>query len=210
MKNLFLSVLLFVSVSTIAQTDSIPYSRDFEFKEGIYLTIDQFKRNLPIPQSAIISTIPKTELNFLTLVLENKTVKYKDATGAEQEVPSATMWGYCRNRSVYLNFNKAFNRLNVIGKLCHFTAEIMVRAAYDPLYYNRGMNTSYNELRQFVLNTQTNTVREFNSESMEEFLKADPDLYAEFMKLKKRAKSDSIFIYLRKYNDKHPLYLLGN
>jgi hypothetical protein len=210
MKNLFLTILLLISVASIAQKDSIPYSRDFEFKEGIYLTIDQFKRNLPIPQSAIISPIPKTELNFLTLVLEKKTVKYKDPTGTEMEVPSAEVWGYCRNRSVYLNFNKTFNRINVIGRLCHFTAEILVRAAYDPMYYNRGMNTSYTELRQFVLDTQTNTIREFNSDSMEEFLKSDPELYAEFMKLKKRAKADSIFIYLRKFNDKHPLYLYGN
>jgi hypothetical protein len=210
MKKIFLIMLLFGSITSIAQKDSIPYSRDFEFKEGIYLTIDQFKGNIPIPESAIISTIPKTELNFLTLVLENKTVRYKDAKGAEQEVASATVWGYCRNRSVYLNFNKAFNRLNVIGRLCHFTAEVMVRAAYDPLYYNRGMNSSYNELRQFVLSTQNNTVREFTSEAMENLLQDDPELYAEFMKLKKRAKSDSIFIYLRKYNDKHPLYLVGN
>lgn len=210
MKNLVLAVLLLVSATAAAQKDSIPYSRDFEFKEGIYLTIDQFKRNLPIPQSSIISPVPKTELNFLTLVLEKKTVKYKDATGNELEVPTAEIWGYCRNRSVYLNFNKTFNRLNVIGRLSHFTSEIVVRAAYDPMYYNRGISTSYNELRQFVLNTQSNTVREFNSESMEELLKSDPELYAEFMKLKKRAKSDSIFIYLRKFNEKHPLYLDGN
>jgi hypothetical protein len=210
MKNLFLTLLFFVSITASAQKDSIPYTRDIEFKEGIYLTIDQFKRNLPIPQSAIVSTIPKTELNFLTMVLEKKTVTYKDETGAQQEVASATVWGYCRNRSVYLNFNKAFNRLNVIGRLCHFTAEVVVRAAYDPIYYNRGMTASYNELRQFVLNTQSNTVREFNSESMEIFLMSDPELYAEFMKLKKRAKSDAIFIYLRKFNEKHPLYLSRN
>jgi hypothetical protein len=210
MKNLFLTASLFVSIAALAQKDSIIYTRDFEFKEGIYLTIDQFKRNLPIPQSAIISTIPKTELNFLTLVLEKKIVTYKDPVGNQQEVTSASVWGYCRNRSIYLNFNNAFNRLNVIGMLSHFTAEVVVRTAYDPMYYNRGMTTSYNELRQFVLNMQTNTVREFNSDSMELFLQSDPELYAEFMKLKKRAKADSIFIYLRKFNEKHPLYLDGN
>jgi hypothetical protein len=210
MKNLFVAVLFSISVTALAQKDSVIYNRDFEFKEGIYLTIDQFKRNLPVPQSAIVSTIPKTELNFLTLVLEKKKVTYKDATGNEQEVTSASVWGYCRNRSVYLNFNNTFNRLNVIGRLCHFTSEVVVRTTYDPMYYNRGMSSSYNELRQFVLNTETNTVREFNSESMELFLQSDQELYTEFMKLKKRAKADSIFIYLRKFNEKHPLYLGGD
>jgi hypothetical protein len=42
---------------------------------------------------------------------------------------------------------------------------------------------------------------------MEILLKNDAVLYEGFMKLKKRAKADSIFIYLRKYNETHPLYL---
>ncbi len=210
MKNVVVVLLFFISGVVSAQKDSIAYSRDYEFKEGIYLTIDQLKSNHPIPQYAIVSTIPKTELNFLTLVLEKKTVAYKDVTGTEQQIPSSSIWGYCRNRSVYINFNKAFNRLNVIGTLCHFTADVVVVASYDPLYYHRGMSNSYTELRQFVLNTQSNTVREFNSDSMEDILKNDPELYADFMKLKKKAKSDSIFIYLRKYNEKHPLNLLGS
>jgi hypothetical protein len=52
-------------------------------------------------------------------------------------------------------------------------------------------------------------ITEFNVDAMEVILKNDAELYAEFMKLKKRKKADSIFIYLRKYNDVHPLYIYG-
>jgi hypothetical protein len=31
-------------------------------------------------------------------------------------------------------------------------------------------------------------------------------LYNEFIALKKKQKRDSIFLYLRKYNEKHPIY----
>ena len=44
---------------------------------------------------------------------------------------------------------------------------------------------------------------------MEILLKNDAELFDQFMKLKKRKKADSIFIYLRKYNEKHPLYLVS-
>lgn len=209
MRTLTIVIFLFAATNLIAQTDSVAYSRDFEFKEGIYLTITQFKQNHPISASSIVSLIPKTELNFLSEVVENKTVSFNDAAGVEQKVETATIWGYCRNRSVYINFNQAFNRINVIGSICHFTANVRVISYPDPIYYNRGIGNSYDELHQYILNTQTNMITEFNVDAMEVILKNDAELYAEFMKLKKRKKADSIFIYLRKYNDVHPLYIYG-
>jgi hypothetical protein len=40
---------------------------------------------------------------------------------------------------------------------------------------------------------------------MEYILQRDPALFAEYSALKKKQKRDQMFIYLRKYNDKHPL-----
>ena len=208
MKKIIFILLFSTSIYGFSQPDSVAYSRDFEFREGIYLTEAQFKSNTPIPQSAIVSPIPKSELNFLTQVLENKKITFKDDKGNVQEIATANIWGYCRNRSIYLNFNQAFNRLNVIGNLCHFTSEVVVLSTYqNPMYYNHGMSNSYNELRQFILSTDANVVKEFNVSSMEEVLKNDKQLYDEFMKLKRKDKANSIFIYLRKYNERHPLYI---
>jgi hypothetical protein len=208
MKKIIFIFLFFTSIVGFSQSDSVAYSRDFEFREGIYLTATQFKSNRPIPQSAIISPIPKAELNFLTQVLENKKVTYKDDNGNEQEIATSTIWGYCRNRTIYINFNQGFNRLNVIGNLSHFTSEIVVLSTYpDPMYYNHGMSNSYRELRQFIFCANANTVKDFNVSSMEEILKNDKELYDQFMKLKKKEKANSIFIYLRKYNERNPLYI---
>lgn len=207
MKKSIFIFLLVISKLTIAQTKGVAYSRDFEFREGIYLTIDQFKLNRPIPISAIISPIPKTDLNFLTQVLDQKTVTFKDERGQEQKLETSTIWGYCRNRSIYLNFNKAFNRLNVIGSICHFTSEVVVTSYQDPTYYGRGINNSYRELKQFILNTETNKIADFTVSSMEDAMQDDAELLSEFEQLRKKQKTNSIFIYLRKFNEKHPLYL---
>ena len=77
----------------------------------------------------------------------------------------------------------------------------------DPINDMYAIQPTFQELRQFIFDSQTNKIVDFNVKNMELLLKNDAELYAEFMKLKKRKKADSIFIYLRKYNEKYPLYL---
>lgn len=206
MNKLFTILFSFFSLIVISQPDSIPYSRDYEFKEGVFFTPKQFKQNNPILKLSISSGIPSNQLDFLTQVVEQKIITFKDASGNEQKLETASIWGYCQNRSFYINFNNVFNRFNVIGTFCHFTAIVSTSVGFrDPMGY--GLNNSVDEMRQFVFDTQTNKVYDFNVKNMELLLKNDSDLYIQFMALKKRKKADSIFIYLRKYNEKHPLYL---
>lgn len=199
-----LIVLLFCNQFLLAQTDSIAYSRDYEFNEGIYLTIEQFKSNTPILRQSIVTSIPRNELDFFYQITEQKEVVYVDDNGKEQHVATSAIWGYCQNRAIYINLNKKFNKLNVIGMLCHFTATIRINAAYhDPMNFNNTVD----ELRQFVLDLKSNKIYEFDTANMEQLLQYDTDLHNKFISLKKREKANSIFIYLRKFNEKHPFYL---
>lgn len=207
-----INILLFVFTSSFCfGQDLVPYSKDYEFNEGVFLSLEHFKNNAPITKAMIVSGIPKTQTDFFTELVEQKTIVFKDSAGAEKTIQTASIWGYCQNRSIYLNFNKEFTRLNVIGNICHFTSMVTVQGSYrDPMDYNYGINNTYQELRQFVYDTKSNKVLDFNSKNMELLLSDDEVLHKEFMVLKKRQKTDSIFIYLRKYNEKHPLYLSKN
>lgn len=208
MTKLLTILYSFFSLATIAQNDSIAYSRDYEFTEGIYLTVNQFKQNNPILKSAIVSGFPNSELDFLKQVVQQKNIIFKDSTGKEQKVETSSLWGYCQNRSIYINFNKEFNKLNVIGTLCHFTATVVTTLGFHgPMSYGNEFNNTTEELRQFVFATETNKVYDFDVKNMEMLLKNDTDLYNQFMAIKKRKKPDAIFVYLRKYNEKHPLFL---
>jgi hypothetical protein len=210
MINRYIKLLFFIVLSiNVSAQDSVAYSRDYEFKEGVFLTLQHFLNNEPVLKSDIITSVPMNQVDFLKEVMQQKTIKYKDAAGVEKTLEVSTVWGYCQNRALYLNFNKEFNRLNTIGSLCHFAATVTTpTSSYrDPMGYNYGINTTYQELRQFVYDSSTNKVYDFNTKTMEFLLKKDDALYKEFMKLKKRKKADSLFIYLRKYNEKHPLYL---
>lgn len=202
-------ILMFVSLLGKAQPASkVAYTRDFEFKEGIYLTVEQFENNTPILKESIVSTQSKTQIDFLSQELELKTITYKDSAGVEQKVETSTLWGYNQNRTIYINFNREFNRVNLIGTLSLFSGLVVqTPMRNEPLGDMYAIEPTFTELRQFIFDTQSNKIYDFTSKNMELLLKPDAELYAQFVKLKKRAKADSIFIYLRKFNEKHPLYL---
>lgn len=209
----FVGILfMLISVCCNAQTPSIvPYSRDYEFKEGVFLTILQFKNNSPILKKDIVSMIPKSQVDFMSQMMSQNTFSVIDSSGSEQKIDVNTVWGYAQNRTIYINFNKEFNRLNVIGSLCLFSGMVArTPLRSEPISDMYAIEPVFNELQQFVLDTQTGKVFDFNVQNMEFLLKNDTALYSEFMKLKKRAKADSIFIYLRKYNEKYPFYLPAN
>jgi hypothetical protein len=135
-------------------------------------------------------------------------ITYTDSAGQKQKIQTGTLWGYSQNRAMYINFNNEFNRINLIGTLSLFSAMVVQSSMRnEPLGDMYAIQPSFQELRQYVLDTQTNKIVDFDSKNMEVLLKNDAVLYEGFMKLKKRTKADSIFIYLRKYNETHPLYL---
>lgn len=211
MRNSFVCIFILIASIGFSQTGSVPYSRDYAFAEGLFLTVHQFKNNNPISKSSIVSGISRDDVDFLKEQVKLKNIIYKDSSKYEHKIETSSIWGYCQNRTIYINYNNDFNRVNVIGTLMQFTALITTSPGFmDPMYSNYGLNTTVDELRQFVFDTQTNKILPFNVKSLTLLLKSDPELYAQYMALGKREKTDSQFIYLRKYNENHPLMLPSN
>jgi len=193
-----------------AQQKAVQYTKDFKFTEGIYLSFSDFKNNAPVPVSKIISDYNKDDRSFVEKTLSKNSVAYTDTSGREFKVKASDLWGYCQNGTVYINHGTEFNRVNIIGSICHFIATMAVQTGYDPYYYNDPFGSPYPRYTyissQFILDFESGSVFEFNVTSMEEILQRDEELYKEFSALKKKKKRDSIFLYLRKYNEKHPVF----
>jgi len=118
-----------------------------------------------------------------------------------------SIWGYSENNAVYIRMGYTFNRLMVIGSICHFTAYVTNYMATGPgTYPNQQYGAPVESLQQFVLDMKTGATYDFNPNSMLFLLSRDPQLYVEFSALKKRKRREQIFIYLRKYNERHVLY----
>lgn len=193
-----------------AQQKTVQYTKDFEFSNGIYLSFYQFKNNNPLIASKIISDYNKSDRDFFDKVLSKNNITYIDSLGKEQTFKSNDIWGYCQNGIVHINHGTDHNRITIIGSICHFVATTQRQVGVaDPFSYN---DPFYNPQQyayvsqQFVLDYETGKVLDFNVSNMEALLSRDVELFAQFTALKKKQKRDSIFLYLRKYNEKHPIY----
>lgn len=203
------SLWIFVS-GLSAQQKAVQYTRDFEFRPGVYLAFADFKSNSPVPPAWIISDYNKSDRTFPEKILSKDSFTYTDSSGNQHTVKTNTVWGYCQGGTVYINHGTDFTRLNIIGSICHFLATVAVQTGGYDYYYNDPWANPYPRYMyvssQFILDFQTGAVMDFNVPNMETLLQRDEELYQEFSSLKKKKKRDSIFLYLRRYNEKHPVY----
>ena len=227
MKRPFAICLILVLVSyngwIFSQEDSaklVKFTPEFRFEDGIYLNFDQVKHNAPIPRSRLLTNKAFDDREFLEYLLQNKTISYYDAVGGRQTVRVNDLWGFSRNGVLYIRLEDNFNRITIVGRICHFVATVTTYDTryYDPYYYspynyynNRygayPSNSSSSEMRQYMLDFETGKVVDYNVQNLEVLLMRDPELHDEYMQLRRKKKKQRKFLYLRKFNERNPLYI---
>ena len=221
-------VLFFPVFSLPGQKDSANlerYTPDYKFNEGIFLNFEQVKQNMPISKSRIVTTIAYDDPDFYDRILENKKIYYFNDLGAKEETTTNNIWGYSRNGILYINLNEGYYRITIVGSICHFVANL---TTYNPNYGNPysypyyGYYNYYNpygitpstytstEMRQYILDFKTGRVLDYNVESIEVLLMADPELHDEFTGLSNKKQKQLKFLYIRKFNERNPLYFQKN
>jgi hypothetical protein len=84
---------------------------------------------------------------------------------------------------------------------------------YSPYgsYYSpyRG-NMSRNELKQYLIDFESGKILDFDIENTELLLMKDNALYEEYVQLPHKKKKELMFVYIRRFNEKNPLYIPVN
>jgi hypothetical protein len=85
---------------------------------------------------------------------------------------------------------------------------------YNRRYYDRrnrymlqNMEDPSSELDQYLVDFETGVIWEYDLNSVKSLIKNDTELYNEFKKLSRRIKKRMMFSYIRKYNERNPLYI---
>ncbi len=217
--------LFLLALSTFAQQgekkDSLVlYDDNFEFIEGVYPNFESVKRNSPIPKGRIVSEYSYDDNDFFEQVLSKKKLFYYDQLGNKLSIESKKVWGYSRNGYLFINVEDGFYRITMIGSICHFiafhtTENYNYNNPYYYPYYSNYPNyssspSSNTEMRQYLLDFNTGQLVPNNTEGVEVLLMADPELHDEYVQLSKRKKKQMKFMYIRKFNERNPLYLIKN
>jgi len=209
--------------------DEIPlvkYSPDFEFTDGLYANFESVKENDPIPPARIVTDEDLFDRAFYDKITQLKEITIYDENGVKKVLRTEDIWGYSRNGILYINVGSAFHRISFMGSICHFVATVTTYNPnhYDPYayspyhsnsyYYNRysqpQSNVGSTDLRQYLLDFDTGDIMEYDTESVEVMLMKDHELADEYHSLSNRKKKQMKFVYIRLYNEKHPLYFPAN
>jgi len=212
MKSPLLLLFFFFATLQLSAQKVVQYAAGFEFREGVYLSFDQFKNNSPVPKKNIVSKFNRDDSEFLPNILEAKTFSYKDENDSVHKINVADVWGYSSNGNVFIKVEDDFNRIAVLGSISHFLAAITVYnnmmngPFFDPYFGPSPLPYATQEMNEMILDFQTGRTTDFTQENLESILQRDHRLYDEFIALKKSQKRDLMFLYLRKYNEKHPIF----
>ncbi len=216
-------ISLLLSSFLSGQNDSsnlVKYTPEFKFKEGVFINFQQVRSNNPIPKSRILTTAGYDDQYFFSRILDLKEIRYFDNFGIQQSVKTKNIWGYSRNGILYIGINNGFYRITIIGSICHFVAShtsygnsYYPYSSYDYRYYPYGVSPSANtttEMRQYLLDFNTGNVMDYDVQSLEVLLMRDPVLHDEYVSLRNRKKKQLKFLYIRKFNERNPLYFTKN
>ncbi len=231
--SLMLSLVMVLPLAGQQEEGMVKYSPDFKFNDGIYLNFDQVKTNKPIPKAKLLTSVDYNDREFFKKILKNDKIYFYDNLGVRQDVPKNSIWGYARNGVLYVQIQESFNRITFVGSICHFVADITTYDSrnynspygyYDPYYSPYGYNSYYSpyssyyspyrqsnmtrtELKQYIIDFESGKILEFNVENTELLLMKDNQLYDEYVQLSRKKKKDLMFVYIRKFNEKNPLYI---
>lgn len=131
MRLALIGVAIGLALSVFGQK-MVPYSSDYAFKDGIYLTFEDFKNNDPIPITHVISSEDIRSDGFLMKVTSQDSVIFFDLEFQETTISSNDIWGYCQQGIPFIGHDEVegtkhnhyvFYRISDIGEILLYSGE---------------------------------------------------------------------------------------
>lgn len=198
-------MFVFCFIFSFSQNDSLIVS----LKNGVYLSFQDFKLKKAISKENIEMANNKS----FSEVFNQKTFRYFDTSGFVHTQEVSKIWGYVDNNSLFINYNGNFYRISNLGTISTFVVIYKSQnymTPYDPYYdfyypYSRTYETTH--FLNMVFDFKTGNIHILSPEILLSLFSDDNEIFDEYNALKKRKKKQLMFLYIRKYNEKHPLKL---
>lgn len=200
-----LTVLLLTASLLHAQrwADSVRYSGAYEFRDGIYLDFQAFRNNAPSIPFAALTTAQGQRVTDLRST--NGKLFLPDSAGQPRRVDLDRSWGFCDKGVVHVRAGNGFSRIGLMGALAHLVFDATYRN-FDP--YMVGGHATYTVEEQRFLDMATGAFLPVSAAGIRQVLQRDALLLEELDALRKKEqrRPATIFLFMRRYNDRHPLY----
>ncbi|RLD93832.1 MAG: hypothetical protein DRJ29_07645 [Bacteroidetes bacterium] len=208
-----------IASALIAQESDQYYldKQPLKFRDGVYANIGMVEKNSPIPSTWIETDMDVNDRDFYKNITKADEIVFYDDNGVRTLLNTKSIWGYSYDGDLHINVGGAFHKIDFVGRISHFFA---LKTTYYPnpfLEYNLFgdfwstqpvLVTAKHE--EYLVDIFDNKVWKFDLDGLERVLKKDPQLWKEFMTLKKREKEYLKYIFLKRYNEKYPLDIPPN
>lgn len=216
--SILLGLIILVKMNSVCQEYDhlVQYSKGFDFKEGIYLTIQDWKNNDPIPLNRISTKFSISGGDFFKRLLSPdwkegnskklfsmKQVRYYDDNNEIQAVNTSKIFGYSDGNLVYTENHSI---IPIIGSICHYT-KYVIKGNRGGVYGipNNGISYGKVKAKEFIIDFEKNQRLPFKKRHIEEIIKRDQELYKDYEK-ERGNRRQKLYKYLLEYNKKHPIY----
>ncbi|HMN05472.1 MAG TPA: hypothetical protein PKD45_07075 [Flavobacteriales bacterium] len=186
-----------------AAQDSVRYNAGYAFHDGIYFNFQAFRGNTPsVPLSELTTSQGQRVTSLRTA---GDRLFRPDSTSQRVRLDLDRVWGFCEGGIVYVRAGNGFSRIGLMGSLAHLTYDATYRNI-DPYMMYGG--TTYTVEEQRFLDMATGAFLPVSAAGIRQALQRDAILLEEFDTLpkKQRKRTETIFLFMRRYNDRHPLY----
>lgn len=218
------------AIEWVQKDDSqmIRLSPGFEFKDGLYLNIDDVKNNDPIPLARIVTDLGSYNKDFVDEMIGSDRIILYDDYGIRRFIYTNHIWGYAENGRLYIMAGGQFQRIIIQGSISLFTASATTheKTRFSPgdtslnytttadLYRSHHRKYYYayvtGDRKEYLFDFQSNTLAAYTVEVLEKLLIRDAELFTEYEALRKKEKKERMAEFIRRYNINHPLYFPDN
>lgn len=207
MKYLFVILFILLGLHVQAQKHKFIFVH-FEdvFKEGIYITFNDFLNQHPVKKDQIIAMEDPNDPQFLLKILSYERFSYFDSLGNKLIIESPEIWGLVRRNSLYVFHDQMLAKVHFNGRWGYFTTyEIrsqpelgMVPGSYYAVQVplTAGRKTVTN-----IIDLKTGEIKDFTRKNLKSVLSVDSLLLVDYNSLRRRKQKQLKYLYLRKLND---------
>lgn len=206
-------LLFFFQISLFAQVgfDSIVFSNNFVFKNGIYTSLEELKYNSP--------RYPDCELDIEKKDddINTKELYYINSRQTRLKF-MATLYATVVDGHLALFYKNQMNSIFLKGAISTFILrELVTSTSYQPNsgYGTHGfggpsmpITTTSLEVNIYYLDFQTGMVAKVNRDNLEPIIMRDVILYESFKKIKGDANNKKSYPFISQYNTRNPVYIM--
>lgn len=188
----------------------VPEKQDFNLKEGIYVNHIHLRNNEPFPFTWLIRDKSEELEEYLKNLAFGTNLQYHDKFGIKRDISPQSILGFVINGQLYIFQGGSFNKAHFQGPICFYTAKIEIERdmpSFGTEPFNNAtvhQNTEYYyELEQFFLKIETGKSVVATQESFMSLIEDEPTLFNAYKMLQNKQRRTLLFLYLRKYNERH-------